>query len=127
MQRHLLRGRTLAELMDIVVPTIRHLDFLEVWRPFVRDLHFIFVQDGDPDKFIKVPSWVSFELYNRRDIEAALGTKAWIISQRDASIRNFGFLLSTKPFVWSLDDDCLPATGPDGQLVNAPLQVGISG
>ena len=28
--------------------------------------------------------------------------------------------------MWSLDDDCLPAVGPDGQLVNAPLQHAIN-
>jgi len=38
---------------------------------------------------------VDYELYNRRDIEAALGDRAWVISQKDASIRNFGFLVGS--------------------------------
>ena len=58
-------------------------------------------------------------MYNRRDIEKVLGDEAWIISQKDVDSQ-LG-LLSRKPLVWSLDDDCLPAVGPDGQLVNAPL------
>lgn len=125
-ERSVLGGRRLSDLMDVVVPTIRHLNFLEKWKPFVAELHFIFVQDGDPDVHIHVPEWVDYEMYNRRDIEKVLGDEAWIISQKDASIRNWGFLLSRKPLVWSLDDDCLPAVGPDGQLVNAPLQHAIN-
>lgn len=121
-QFHLLsKGRKLHELLDVVVPTIRDLTFLAEWKPFVQLLHFVLVQDGDPDKHLYIPDWVDFELYNRRDIDRALGDRSWIISRRDASIRNFGFLVSKKPYVWSLDDDCLPTLGPDGMLVNAPL------
>ena len=40
----------------------------------------------------------------------------------DASIRNFGFLASKKPFIYTIDDDCLPATDKNGDLVN-PLEV----
>ena len=79
--------------MDIVIPSIRDLDFLDVWRPFVEGFHLILVQDGDPDKFLRIPDWADYELYNRRDIEASLGNRSWIISQKDASIRNFGFLV----------------------------------
>jgi len=45
--------RILADLpryMDIVIPSIRDLDFLDVWRPFLEGFHLILVQDGDPDK-----------------------------------------------------------------------------
>jgi len=45
--------RMLADLpryMDIVIPSIRDLDFLDVWRPFFEGFHLILVQDGDPDK-----------------------------------------------------------------------------
>lgn len=44
------------------------------------------MQDGDPDKKLRIPWWVDYELYNRRDIEAALGDNAWIISSKDASV-----------------------------------------
>ena len=36
--------------MDIVIPTIRDLDFLEDWRPYFEDHHLIIVQDGDPER-----------------------------------------------------------------------------
>jgi reversibly glycosylated polypeptide/UDP-arabinopyranose mutase len=114
---------SLPMLMDIVIPSIRDLDFLEQWRPYLEGFHLILVQDGDPDKYLKIPPWADYELYNRRDIEAALGDRAWIISQKDASIRNFGFLVSKKKLVYTVDDDCRPAMGPDGKTpVNAVLE-----
>jgi reversibly glycosylated polypeptide/UDP-arabinopyranose mutase len=77
--------------MDIVVPSIRDLDLLEDWKPFLEKFHLIIIQDGDPEKQLKIPNWADYELYNRNDINQALGENAWIISSKDASIRNFGF------------------------------------
>ena len=34
----------LADQLDIVIPTIRNLDFLEQWRPFFQPYHLIVVQ-----------------------------------------------------------------------------------
>ena len=55
----------LAGELDIVIPTIRNLDFLEQWRPFFQPYHLIIVQDGDPTKDIRVPPGFDYELYNR--------------------------------------------------------------
>lgn len=33
--------------IDIVVPSIRDLDFLEAWKSFFLGYHIIIVQDGD--------------------------------------------------------------------------------
>ena len=71
--------------MDIVVPSIRDLDFLEQWRDVIEGFHLIFVQDGDPTKMLKIPPWVDYELYNRNDIEATLKSNSWIISQSSRS------------------------------------------
>lgn len=56
---------SLADQLDIVIPTIRALDFLEQWRPFFQPYHLIIVQDGDPTKTITVPEGFDYELYNR--------------------------------------------------------------
>ena len=117
-----LGNRPIHELMDIVVPSIRDLEFLEAWKPFIEKFNIIVIQDGDPTKLMKIPSWANYELYNRKDIEKALGLRSWIISSRDASIRNFGFLVSDKDFVYTLDDDCLPARDNEGNLVDAITQ-----
>lgn len=53
------------ELVDIVIPTIRSLDFLEQWRPFFAGFHVIVVQDGDPSRKVEVPTGFDYELYTR--------------------------------------------------------------
>ncbi|KAK4395588.1 putative UDP-arabinopyranose mutase 1 [Sesamum angolense] len=65
----------LKDELDIVIPTIRNLDFLEMWRPFFQPYHLIIVQDGDPTKTIKVPEGFDYELYNRNDINRILGQR----------------------------------------------------
>jgi hypothetical protein len=40
----------LEDELDIVIPTIWNLDFLEMWWPFFQPYHLIIVQDGDPTK-----------------------------------------------------------------------------
>ena len=116
----IVKDSELPSLIDIVIPSIRDLDFLEEWKEFIEPFHLILVQDGDPSKVLKIPKWADYELYNRHDIERALGkSRSWIISTRDSSIRNFGFLVSKKRYVYTLDDDCLPVVGADGKKVNA--------
>ena len=110
--------------VDIVTPSIRDLDFLNQWREFFQGFHMIIIQDGDPGKQLVIPEWVDYELYNRNDIKNALGDDEWIISSKDASIRNFGFLVSKKKYIYTIDDDCLPATDSEGYLVN-PLALHI--
>lgn len=96
----------LKDELDIVIPTIRNLDFLEMWRPFFQPYHLIIVQDGDPTKTIKVPEGFDYELYNRNDINRILGPKASCISFKDSACRCFGYLVSKKKYVYTIDDDC---------------------
>ena len=96
----------LKDELDIVIPTIRNLDFLEMWRPFFQPYHLIIVQDGDPSKTIKVPEGFSYELYNRNDINKILGPKASCISFKDSACRCFGFMVSKKKYIFTIDDDC---------------------
>jgi hypothetical protein len=89
-----------------VIPTIRNLDFLEMWRPFFQPYHLIIVQDGDPSKTIKVPEGFDYELYNRNDINRILGPKASCISFKDSACRCFGYMVSKKKYIFTIDDDC---------------------
>lgn len=104
--------------VDIVVPSIRDLDFLNEWKEFFQGFHVIIIQDGDQSKHLNVPSWVDYELHKRVDIERVLGKNQWIISDKDASIRNYGFLLSKKRYIYTIDDDCLPAYDENGYKIN---------
>lgn len=96
----------LKDELDIVIPTIRNLDFLEMWRPFFEQYHLIIVQDGDPSKTIKVPDGFDYELYNRNDINRILGPKASCISFKDSACRCFGYMVSKKKYIFTIDDDC---------------------
>ncbi len=86
---------SLHEELDIVIPTIRNLDFLEMWRPFFIKYHLIVVQDGDPTRKVEVPEGFSYDIYNRTDIERILGDKAWCISFKDSACRCFGYMVSS--------------------------------
>lgn len=96
----------LKDELDIVIPTIRNLDFLEMWRPFFEQYHLIIVQDGDPSKTIKVPEGFDYELYNRNDINRILGPKSACISFKDSACRCFGYMVSKKKYIYTIDDDC---------------------
>ncbi|KAL0408756.1 UNVERIFIED_CONTAM: putative UDP-arabinopyranose mutase 2 [Sesamum radiatum] len=109
----------LKDELDIVIPTIRNLDFLEMWRPFFQPYHLIIVQDGDPSKTIKVPEGFDYELYNRNDINRILGPKASCISFKDSACRCFGYMVSKKKYIYTIDDDCFVAKDPSGEDINA--------
>ncbi|KAG6490779.1 hypothetical protein ZIOFF_052092 [Zingiber officinale] len=109
----------LKDELDIVIPTIRNLDFLEMWRPFFQPYHLIIVQDGDPSKTIKVPEGFDYELYNRNDINRILGPKANCISFKDSACRCFGYMVSKKKYIYTIDDDCFVAKDPSGKDINA--------
>ncbi|KAF3608027.1 hypothetical protein DY000_02051649 [Brassica cretica] len=96
----------LKDELDIVIPTIRNLDFLDMWRPFLQPYHLIIVQDGDPSKTIAVPEGFDYELYNRNDINRILGPKASCISFKDSACRCFGYMVSKKKYIFTIDDDC---------------------
>lgn len=53
---------------------------------------------------------------NRNDIERLLGDKAWCISYKDSACRCFGFLVSKKRYVFTIDDDCFVAKNPRGEV-----------
>ena len=110
------------EDVDIVIPTIRNLDFLEQWRPFFEKHKLIIVQDGDPSRKVEIPPGFNYELYNRNDIERILGAKAECISFKDSACRCFGFLVSKAKYVYTIDDDCFVAEDPKGDKINALQQ-----
>ncbi|CAI5473285.1 unnamed protein product [Closterium sp. Yama58-4] len=112
----------LKDQLDIVIPTIRNLDFLEQWRPFFEPYHLIIVQDGDPTKVIKVPPGFDYELYNRNDINRILGPRASCISFKDSACRCFGYMVSKKKYIYTIDDDCFVAKDPSGKDINALQQ-----
>ncbi|CAN6206012.1 unnamed protein product [Urochloa humidicola] len=95
----------LKDELDIVIPTIRNLDFLEMWRPFFQPYHLIIVQDGDPNKTIRVSEGFDYDLYNRNDITRILGPRSSCISFKDSACRCFCYMVSKKKYIYTIDDD----------------------
>ncbi|CAB4295402.1 unnamed protein product [Prunus armeniaca] len=109
----------LKDELDIVIPTIRNLDFLEMWRPYFEPYHLVMVQDGDPSRTIKVSDGFDCEPYNWNDINRILGLKASCISFKVSACRCFGYLVSKKKYIFTIDDDCFVAKDPSGKEINA--------
>ncbi|KAK1306402.1 UDP-arabinopyranose mutase 1 [Acorus calamus] len=96
-----------------------------MWRPYFEPYHLIIVQDGDPSKTIRVPKGFDYEFYNRDDINRILGPKASCISYKDGACRSFGFLISKKKYIFTIDDDAslregAPTAVSHGLWLNIP-------
>lgn len=111
-----LRRSDLRYLIDIVLPTRSSnlVAFFETWKSLIENIHVIIVFDGELNERITIPSWVNYELYSTADIRNSLGSNAWIISQDDSSIRSFGYLVSDKKYIFTLNDDCFPSRSSSG-------------
>lgn len=55
----------------------------------------------------------------RNDIERVLGDKAWCISYKDSACRCFGFMISKKRYIYTIDDDCFVAKNPKSEVRTA--------
>ncbi|KAE8654691.1 UDP-arabinopyranose mutase 1 [Hibiscus syriacus] len=69
------------------------------------------------DELDIVPHGFDYELYNRNDINRILGPKASCISFKDSACRCFGYLVSKKKYIFTIDDDCFIAEDPSGKAI----------
>jgi hypothetical protein len=49
-------------------------------------------------------------------VDRLLGDAAWCISYKDSACRCFGFLVSRKRYVFTIDDDCFVAKNPSNEV-----------
>ena len=57
----------LKNMFDIIVLTGNssdNVDYLNDWRPMIEGINCIIIQQGNPDRDIRVPEWVTYELYS---------------------------------------------------------------
>lgn len=108
--------------IDIVIAALQPnlTPFLEAWRPFFSRFHIIVVQDSDLDSELQVPSGFDLKVYTKSDMAAV--AKATSINFSGHSCRYFGYLVSRKKYVISIDQDCLPAKDPSGFVIDAVAQ-----
>lgn len=110
--------------VDVVIAALKpDLKFLEAWRSMLEPFHMIIVQGGESHRPLQVPQGFDADVYTQSDIAKALGPKlASSLSFKGTSCKNFGYLVSKKQYVFTLDDDCVPAQDPAGDAVNPLLQ-----
>ncbi|KAJ4956795.1 hypothetical protein NE237_013578 [Protea cynaroides] len=94
--------------------------FLEEWRPMFSRYHLIIIKDPDMQKDLKIPEGFNHDLYMKSDMDRILGSTS--IRFSGYSCRYFGYLVSRKKYIVTVDDDCVPAKDGRGFLFDAVAQ-----
>lgn len=100
--------------VDLVVPTIRRLNFLTDWEGEFNQCHVIVVEDtsGGNRKYnerILNDLGLDYSYYTHVEIDEELGDEKWIIPRRTDCVKSYGFLKAYQDradVIISLDDDC---------------------
>ncbi|XP_034683827.1 probable UDP-arabinopyranose mutase 5 [Vitis riparia] len=107
--------------VDIVIGAL-HADltsFLNEWRPLFSRFHLIIVKDPDLREELKIPEGFNLHVYTKSDIDRVVGSSYTAINFSGYSCRYFGYLMSRKKYIFSVDDDCIPAKDDQGLSVDA--------
>lgn len=110
--------------IDIVIGAL-HSDltsFMNEWRPLFSRFHLIIVKDPDLTEELKVPQDFNADIYTKSDIDRKVGSSSTAILFSGYSCRYFGFLMSHRKYIITIDDDCIPARDDKGLLVNPVAQ-----
>ncbi|KAL0340810.1 UNVERIFIED_CONTAM: putative UDP-arabinopyranose mutase 5 [Sesamum radiatum] len=110
--------------VDIVIGALQSdlASFMEAWRPMFSRFHLIIVKDPDLKEELKIPGGFNLNLYTKSDMDKVVGLSSSTISFSGYSCRYFGYLMSRKKYIISIDDDCLPAKDSKGELTDAVAQ-----
>ncbi|OWM86118.1 probable UDP-arabinopyranose mutase 5 isoform X1 [Punica granatum] len=108
--------------VDIVIGALRSdlTSFLNGWRSVFSQFHLIIVKDPDLKEELKIPDGFNLTVYTKTDIDQIVGSTA--LSFSGYSCRYFGFLVSKRKYIISIDDDCFPAKDNKGIFVDAMAQ-----
>ncbi|KAH8480728.1 hypothetical protein Peur_062521 [Populus x canadensis] len=109
--------------VDIVIGAL-HSDltsFMNEWRPIFSRFHLIIVKDPDLKEELRIPEGFNLDVYSKSHIDRVVGSSSSIVFS-GYSCRYFGFLVSRKKYIVSIDDDCIPAKDSKGFLIDAVAQ-----
>lgn len=109
--------------VDIVIAALRPdlTTFMEEWQMIFSRFHLIIVKDPDLEADLQIPPGFAHHVYSKADIEKTVGTTTALCFS-GYSCRYFGYLVSRKKYVISVDDDCVPARDDKGRLVDMAVQ-----
>lgn len=109
--------------VDIVIGALNPdlTSFMDEWKSVFSRFHLIIVKDPDLKEELKIPPGFDVQVYTKSDIDKVVGSSA-IHLFSGYSCRYFGYLVSKKKYIISIDDDCVPAKDDKGQLVDVVAQ-----
>lgn len=109
--------------VDIVIAAIEPdlTSFLEEWRAVFSRFHLIIIKDPDVKGELKIPGGFNYDTYTKADMQQIIGPSN-AVTFSGYSCRYFGYLLSKKKYIISVDDDCIPAKDNEGIQVDAIAQ-----
>lgn len=112
------------EEVDIVIAAIQPdlTSFMEEWRFIFSRFHLIIIKDPDLQEDLQIPQGFNHDVYTKSDMDRVMGSSSTSILLSGYSCRYFGYLVSRKKYIVSVDDDCVPARDDEGWLVDAVAQ-----
>jgi hypothetical protein len=85
------------------------LNFLELWKSAISDLHTIIIlAEGVKLNPEKIPNWLECIVYERSDIAKFLGADSHLIPAKGYQIRTFGNLISDRKIIFTIDPKVIP-------------------
>ncbi|OVA01666.1 Reversibly glycosylated polypeptide family [Macleaya cordata] len=110
--------------VDVVIAALRSdlSSFMEEWKAFFSRFHLIIVKDPDLEEDLQIPDGFDHDVYTKSDIDRVLGSTPTNIIFSGYSCRYFGYLMSRKKYIVSIDDDCFPTRDDKGWFVDAVTQ-----
>ncbi|XP_021623060.1 probable UDP-arabinopyranose mutase 5 isoform X2 [Manihot esculenta] len=109
--------------VDIVIGALNSdlTQFMNEWRSIFSQFHLIIVKDPDLNEELKIPEGFNIDVYTKSHMDQVVGSSTSVLFS-GYSCRYFGFLISHKKYIVSIDDDCIPAKDEKGFLVDAVEQ-----
>ncbi|XP_057515412.1 probable UDP-arabinopyranose mutase 5 isoform X1 [Amaranthus tricolor] len=110
--------------VDIVIGALQSdlTSFMDAWRPFFSRFHLIIVKDPLLKEDLKIPDGFNVDMYTKSDMDKAVGSSLTSQLFSGYSCRYYGYLVSKRKYIISIDDDCIPAKDDNGFLVDAVSQ-----
>lgn len=109
--------------VDIVIGALQSdlTTFMNEWKPVFSRFHLIIVKDPDLKEELQIPEGFDLDVYTKSDIDRIVGP-ATSVRFSGYSCRYFGYLISRKKYIISIDDDCIPARDTKGSFVDVAAQ-----
>ncbi|GFZ05924.1 alpha-1,4-glucan-protein synthase family protein [Actinidia rufa] len=110
--------------IDIVIGAVQSdlTSFMEEWRPIFSRYHLIIVKDPDLKEELKVAGGFNVNVYTKSDIDRVVGSSSSTVLFSGYSCRYFGYLMSRKKYIISVDDDCSLAKDNKGNMIDIVAQ-----